>query len=139
MDETMIRRLIGAALDARETAYAPYSHYCVGAALLTASGRIYTGGNIENASYGATCCAEQNAVFRAVNDGEREFDAIAVAGGLKGEDPVDYAFPCGICRQVMQEFMRRDFLIIVARSTEDYRRYTLEELLPAGFGGSSIV
>lgn len=119
-------------------AYAPYSGYHVGAALLGEDGGIYQGGNIENASYGATNCAERTAIFKAVSDGVRVFRAIAVVGGLAGNEPADYAYPCGICRQVMSEFAQKDFLVIVAKSVEDYKLFTLEELLPAGFGGDSI-
>ena len=128
--------LIQAALEAREMAYVPYSHYTVGAALLTAEGETYQGGNIENASYGATNCAERTAIFKAVSEGRRSFLAIAIAGGMEGKEPV--AYPCGICRQVMQEFAGEDFRIIVARSVSDYKIYRLEELLPHGFGGGSI-
>ena len=123
---------------ARKLAYAPYSGYTVGAALLTADGHRYLGGNIENASYGATNCAERTAFFKAVSEGEREFTAIAIAGGISGEAPVEYAYPCGICRQVMQEFCRDDFVIYVVNSEQDYQRYTLKELLPFGFGGDAI-
>lgn len=130
--------LVRAALEARESAYTPYSHYTVGAALLTAQGEIYKGGNIENASYGATNCAERTAIFKAVSEGRRRFLAIAIAGGMEGCEPVDYAYPCGICRQVMKEFAGEGFRIIVARSETDYREYGLEELLPHGFGGESI-
>ena len=130
--------LIQAALDARATAYAPYSHYTVGAALLTAEGEIYTGGNIENASYGASNCAERTAIFKAVSEGRRRFLAIVIAGGMEGSEPTDYAYPCGICRQVMKEFAGRDFRVIVAKSLTDHREYGLEELLPHGFGGDSI-
>lgn len=138
LNGTEYKKLIIAALEAREMAYAPYSHYLVGAALLTEDGKIYKGGNIENASYGATNCAERTAFFKAVSEGERQFKAIAIAGGLEGEGPKDYAFPCGICRQVMQEFAEGDFQIIVVKSMDDYKTYTLAELLPAGFGGDSI-
>lgn len=116
----------------------PYSGYTVGAALLTADGHRYLGGNIENASYGATNCAERTAFFKAVSEGEREFTAIAIAGGISGEAPVEYAYPCGICRQVMREFCRDDFVIYVVNSEQDYQRYTLKELLPFGFGGDAI-
>ena len=119
-------------------ACAPYSGYAVGVALLTADGRRYLGGNIENASYGATNCAERTAFFKAVSDGVRDFAAIAIAGGKIGETPVEYAYPCGICRQVMQEFCRDDFVIYVVKSEQDYRSYTLKELLPFGFGGDAI-
>lgn len=136
--ENVTQKLIQAALAARETAYAPYSHYTVGAALLTAEGDIYPGGNIENASYGASNCAERTAFFKAVSEGRRKFLAIAVAGGMEGGEPVDYAYPCGICRQVMQEFTGDDFRIYVVKSETDYKEYRLGELLPFGFGGASI-
>lgn len=136
--ESMYQKMAQAALEARRMAYVPYSRYAVGAALLTAEGDIYQGGNIENASYGATNCAERTAIFKAVSEGRRGFAAIAVAGGMEGSDPVDYAYPCGICRQVMQEFAAEDFEIIVVRSVSDYKVYSLAELLPCGFGGESI-
>lgn len=136
--ESMYRELAQAALEARQMAYVPYSHYAVGAALLTAEGDIYKGGNIENASYGATNCAERTAIFKAVSEGRRGFLAIAVAGGMEGSQPVDYAYPCGICRQVMEEFAADDFIVIVVRSVSDYRVHSLVELLPHGFGGGSI-
>ena len=132
------QKLIQAAIDALPGAYVPYSHYTVGAALLTAEGDIYQGGNIENASYGASNCAERTAFFKAVSDGRRNFRAIAVAGGMEGREPADYAYPCGICRQVMQEFAGSEFKVIVAKSPVDYKVYRLEELLPHGFGGESI-
>ncbi len=130
--------LIEGALSARRLSYSPYSHYMVGAALLTADGTIYRGSNIENASYGVCNCAERTAIFKAVSEGNREFTAIAIAGGMEGQEPMDYAFPCGICRQVMQEFCGADFRVIVAKSREDYKEFTLAELLPYGFGGESI-
>ena len=141
--------LIKKAAEAAKIAYSPYSRYHVGAALLTKSGEIFTGCNVENASYGVTNCAERTAFFKAVSEGFQEFDAIAIVGGSSdiickentgmAESPIvfsDYAYPCGICRQVMQEFCDRDFRIIVAKSVEDYKEYTLEELLPFGFGGA---
>lgn len=134
----MTKNLIQAALDARKNAYTPYSHYQVGAALLAEDGTVITGVNIENASYGATNCAERTALFKAISEGKRRFLAIAVAGGMEGQEPVDYAYPCGICRQVMREFAAEEFRIIVAKSVSDYREYRLEELLPHGFGGESI-
>ena len=126
------------AFSARENAYAPYSGYTVGAALLTADGAIYRGCNVENASYGATNCAERTAFFKAVSEGERAFVAIAIAGGLTGEAPADYAYPCGVCRQVMREFCGEDFRILVAKNIDDYKEYRLSELLPYGFGGEQI-
>ncbi len=138
ISETEETELVRQALEARRLAYAPYSGYTVGAALLTTDGHKYLGGNIENASYGATNCAERTAFFKAVSEGEREFAAIAIAGGKALETPVDYAYPCGICRQVMQEFCKDDFVIYVVKSEQEYRRYTLKELLPFGFGGDAI-
>lgn len=138
ISDTEEKVLIQQALEARKMAYAPYSGYAVGAALLAADGRRYLGGNIENASYGVTNCAERTAFFKAVSDGVRDFAAIAIAGGKIGETPVEYAYPCGICRQVMQEFCRDDFVIYVVKSEQDYRSYTLKELLPFGFGGDAI-
>ena len=136
ISETEETELVRQALEARKQAYAPYSGYTVGAALLTVNGHRYLGGNIENASYGATNCAERTAFFKAVSEGERKFIAIAIAGGTEGEDPVEY--PCGICRQVMQEFCTDDFVIYVVKNEQDYQSYTLKELLPYGFGGDAI-
>jgi homotetrameric cytidine deaminase len=126
--------LIQRALDARERAYAPYSSYAVGAALLCKGGGIYTGCNVENASYPVTCCAERVALFSAVAAGEREFTAIAVVGGKAGEQaPLSgLARPCGMCRQALSEF-GADMIVYVARSLEDYEEYILSELLPYGF------
>ena len=139
MEETFdLRKLILQAMGARTKAYAPYSKYQVGAALLSAHGRVYPGCNLENASYGATVCAERVAFFRAVQEGEREFRAIAIVGGKMDQKMDSYAYPCGICRQVMKEFCGDDFLIIVAKSLEDYKVVTLGELLPHGFGGEQL-
>lgn len=138
ISKEQIKMLADAALGVREKAYTPYSHYAVGAALLTKNGVVYNGCNVENASYGATNCAERTAFFKAVSEGERDFAAIAIAGGMSGQDPEDYAYPCGVCRQVMKEFCADDFQIIVVKSTEDYQIYRLDALLPYGFGGDSI-
>lgn len=134
----LYKPLIQSAIAARKQAYTPYSGYTVGAALMTSDGMIYTGCNIENASYGATNCAERTAFFKAVSEGERNFCAIAIAGGIAENEPTEYAFPCGICRQVMQEFCKDDFKIIVVKNPEDYRIFTLSQLLPCGFGGELI-
>lgn len=139
MEKKEQKKLVKEALAARKAAYAPYSRYQVGAALLGASGKIYRGCNIENASYGATNCAERTAFFKAVSEGERGFIAIAIAGGMEGAEPKDYALPCGICRQVMMEFAEGDFQILVAKSADDFREYSLKEILPFGFGGKTIV
>ena len=126
--------LIQEAVEAKEMAYVPYSHFRVGAALLTKTGKVYRGCNIENAAYSPTNCAERTAFFKAVSEGEREFEAIAVNG-----DADDYLFPCGVCRQVMMEFCDpKEFDIIVAIDENDYREHTLEELLPYGFGPSDL-
>ena len=130
--------LIRSAMEARKKAYAPYSGYMVGAAVLTNELRIYTGCNIENAAYTPTVCAERTAVFKAVSEGWRRFKAIAVVGSPKG-DITQYAFPCGVCRQVMREFADADnFVVIVAKSEQDYQALTLRELLPEGFGPENL-
>ena len=128
------QRLIEAAGDAMSRAYAPYSHHTVGAALLTADGKVYTGCNIESASYSPTNCAERTAFFKAVSEGERDFAAIAVTGGREGK--VEGAFPpCGVCRQVMAEFCRPgEFMVYLDTGRDgEYETYTLEGLLPRGF------
>lgn len=132
------RELIGAAIEGMGRAYAPYSGFAVGAALLCADGSVYTGANIENASYPASICAERSAFSRAICDGRRDFLAIAICGGAGGEIG-GYCAPCGICRQVMREFCDpRAFLVIMAKSPDDYREMTLEELLPFSFGPESL-
>ena len=145
MKDEVRKLLIDEAIKARNMAYAPYSKYLVGAALVVPSGNIYTGCNIENASYGLTICAERTAIFKAVSEGQRHIDAIAIVGaplfedgssdegGSKGEN--DYAFPCGACRQVLAEFLPEsgDIDVIVARSQDDYKVYKLSELLPYTF------
>ena len=134
-----IKELIGKAIEARRKSYSPYSHYQVGAALLVADGRIVTGCNIENAAYGPSNCAERTAFFKAVCDGLRAFSAIAIVGSPEGEALTQYAYPCGVCRQVMMEFCEPEsFQIIVAKSEEDYRVMTLAELLPEGFGPENL-
>lgn len=132
------KELIRLALEARERAYVPYSHYQVGAALLAKNGMVYQGCNIENAAYTPTNCAERTAFFKAVSEGEREFEAIAIVGGYAGP-PTGYAYPCGVCRQVMMEFCDpKSFRVITAVSEEAYLEKTLEEMLPHGFGPSDL-
>lgn len=132
-------KLIELALEARERAYVPYSNWAVGAALLTQDGRVYKGCNIENAAYTPTNCAERTAVFKAVSEGDSKFEAIAVVGGTKGEAPSSFCSPCGVCRQVLMEFCNPEtFLVYVAISPDEYRTYTLQELLPAGFGPKDL-
>lgn len=134
-----IKELIAAAIEARRNSYSPYSHYQVGAALLTADGQIVTGCNIENAAYGPTNCAERTAFFKAVSEGIRNFAAIAIVGSPEGEAITQFAYPCGVCRQVMREFCEpENFQIIVAKSEEDYRVMTLAELLPESFGPENL-
>ncbi|MBQ8623460.1 MAG: cytidine deaminase [Oscillospiraceae bacterium] len=132
-----LNNLCKTAADAMQNAYAPYSGYKVGAALLCADGSVYTGCNIENASYSATNCAERTAFFKAVSEGKYNFIAIAVCGG-KGGVIEDSPFPpCGICRQVMREFCNADFKIHMV-TKNDIKTYTLDELLPYGFGPEHI-
>ena len=138
MREEHRRKLIQKALEARAFAYCPYSHYQVGAALLAKDGSLYQGANVENASYGASNCAERTAVFKAISDGKRKIAAIAIAGGMEGAEPVDYAYPCGICRQVLREFGGEDLKVIVAKNEQDFKEFSLKELFPYGFGGDSI-
>ena len=139
LDKETEKKLIAKAFEMKEKAYCPYSKYHVGAALLSKSGKIYGGHNIENSSYGATICAERCAVFKAVSEGERNFVAIAICGGLEGSKPkgddTDNAFPCGMCRQVLREFVKpKDFKVYVCPYKDIYNLYTLEELLPHSFG-----
>lgn len=118
--------------------YTPYSHFKVGAALLTADDRVYTGCNIENAGYTATNCAERTTFFKAVSEGTRNFKAICIVGGKDGI-LTEYAAPCGVCRQVMMEFCDpKTFKIILATDKTHYDMYTLEEMLPLGFGPANL-
>lgn len=128
MDE---KKLIKAALKAKEGAYVPYSNFRVGAAVLTEDGKIYSGCNIEIASYSPTNCAERTAIFKAVSEGSRKIKAIAVVGDG------DFTYPCGVCRQVLREF-GQDAQILVANSEDEYRKYTLEDLLPHSFGPEDL-
>ncbi|GFI32348.1 MAG: cytidine deaminase [Lachnospiraceae bacterium] len=132
-------QLMMEAKKAREHAYAPYSHFLVGAALLTKSGKIYHGCNIENAAYSPGNCAERTAFFRAVYQGEREFEKIAVAGGPKGREADKLCAPCGVCRQVMMEFCDPEtFQIILADGKGGCLQHSLKELLPLGFGPENL-
>ena len=127
------RSLVDRAVSAMERAYSPYSDFCVGAALLCSDGDIFEGVNIENSSYGATICAERTAFSSAVCAGKRDFAAIAIVGAPRGSGIVKNCYPCGICRQVMAEFCKADFKVIVAKSEEDYEEFSLSELLPKSF------
>jgi len=131
--------LVECALDARKSSYSPYSGFSVGAALLTKSGKIYKGCNIENAAYSPGNCAERTAIFKAVSEGETEFEAIAIVGGKTGAEELDICAPCGVCRQVMMEFCNdASFEIILGKSAKEYEVYTLKELLPLGFGPNNL-
>ncbi|MBE5955214.1 MAG: cytidine deaminase [Lachnospiraceae bacterium] len=131
--------LILEAKKAREHAYVPYSHHSVGAALVTKSGKIYYGCNVESASYSPTNCAERTAFFTAVCDGEREFEKIAVVGGMEGTDGNAPCAPCGVCRQVMMEFCDpENFKIVLANGEDRQLEFTLKELLPLGFGPANL-
>ena len=130
--------LIQIAIDNQKNSYAPYSHYNVSAAVLMDSGEIYTGVNVENASYPAGICAERNAIFHAIGTGEKAIVAIAIVGGPNYEIH-DYCAPCGICRQVMREFcVPSEMKVIFAKSVDDYKEMTLEELLPESFGPDAL-
>lgn len=136
MDE---RELIEHAYRAREYAYTPYSDFRVGAALLTKSGKLYYGCNIESASYTPTNCAERTAFFKAVSEGEREFERIAIVGGKGTGRSGKVCAPCGVCRQVMQEFCRPDeFYIVLEDGKGGWNKYLLKELLPLGFGPENL-
>ena len=137
-DKETIRELIMRAMGMMKMSYIPYSRFSVGAALLTKSGEIYTGCNIENAAYTPSVCAERTAFFKAVSEGHTSFTAIAVTGGM-GRKAEDFCTPCGVCRQVMNEFCDPEtFLVISAVSPDKYRVYTLKELLPYGFGPDNL-
>lgn len=129
MENEMIQKLTLTAIAAKDAAYVPYSHFRVGAALLTKDGNIYSGCNIENAAYTPTNCAERTAFFKAVSEGAREFEAIAITG-----DAEDYLYPCGVCRQVMAEFCNPDtFQILLVKNENEIKTFLLKELLPGGF------
>ena len=128
------RELIEAAARARKMSYSPYSGFAVGAALLCEDGSVFTGCNIENSAFSPTNCAERTAFFKAVSEGRRDFAKIAVVGGRGDLATPEYCCPpCGVCRQVMKEFCKPDFEIIMAKSGDEYKIMTLSELLPASF------
>ena len=116
------------ALNARDKAYSPYSKFCVGAALLCKNGKIYTGCNVENASYSATICAERVAVGNAISNGDKDFSAIVICSYSD-----EYCYPCGVCRQVLAEFVDADFEVVMAKSENDYKVFKISELLPMAF------
>lgn len=130
------QKLIEAAVHSMQYSYSPYSKFSVGAALLCEDGKIYNGCNIENSSFSATACAERTAIFKAVSDGVKSFEAIAIVGGKNG-DITDYCPPCGVCRQVLSEFCDNNFKIILFNGNQT-KIYTLGDLLPLGFTGDNL-
>ena len=137
-DEEMKKLLIEKAIETLPNSYAPYSRYNVAAAALFDSGEIYTGVNVESASLGMTICAERNAIFHAIAEGERRLLAVAIVGGTDGQRS-EYCVPCGACRQVMRDFGDKDTMIVIsARSPDDYMENTLDEMLPYSFGPESL-
>ena len=130
------KALMQAAQEARKHSHSPYSHFRVGAALLTKGGKVYTGCNIENAAYSVTNCAERTAIFKAVSEGEREFSALAIVGGREGET-AELCAPCGVCRQAISEFCSKDFEIILGNE-DKFAVYTLEQLLPLSFSDKDL-
>ena len=137
-EKELDKLLISAALEARKKAYTPYSHFSVGAALLTKEGKIYTGCNIENAAYTPTNCAERTAIFKAISEGDMHFSKIAVVGG-PDSGIEKHTYPCAVCRQVMAEFVNPEkFEVIVAIDENDYRKHKFEEILPYLFGPGDL-
>jgi cytidine deaminase len=128
----MYKELIEKAIEAREKAYVPYSNFLVGAAVKTKEGKIFTGCNIESASFTPTICAERTALSKAISEGHKEIEAIAVVGSFE-----EYTFPCGVCRQFIVEF-GKDIKIIVAKNTDEYKIYQISDLLPHSFGPEDI-
>ena len=135
---TTPEELVALAKEARSRSYVPYSGFAVGAALLCKDGKIYQGCNVENAAYGPTVCAERVAVFKAVYDGERDFAAIAVAGGRAGEEISGLFPPCGVCRQVLREFCDLDFMLYMAKENGEYEARSLGEMLPLSFSNADL-
>ncbi len=130
------KQLITIAQEMRDKSYSPYSHFAVGAALLTKSGKVYTGCNIENAGFTPTICAERVAFFKAVSEGEREFEKIALVGGRHGE-VADFCAPCGVCRQVMSEWVDDDFTLILGNK-DNFKEYPFTEVMPFRFSKADL-
>jgi len=138
LEKALEQKLMATAMEYRKRSYSPYSHFQVGAALLTADGEIIGGCNIENAAYTPTNCAERTALFKAVSEGKKEFQAIAIVGG-KADGPLEFCSPCGVCRQALVEFCNpKTFVVYLGTSTEDYKGYLLEELLPYSFTPANL-
>lgn len=132
------QQLMRTAIEYRKRAYTPYSHFCVGAALLAKDGQIFGGCNVENASYTPSNCAERTAFFKAVSEGVTEFEAIAIVGGKEKGEP-EFCPPCGVCRQVMMEFCSpKEFQVLLGTSETEYRLFSLEELMPFGFSKENL-
>lgn len=134
------KELVEMALEARKMAYAPYSCFKVGAALLTKNGKVYKGCNIENAAYSPVNCAERTAIFKAVSEGDKEFSAIAIVGGSECDTVLSICPPCGVCRQVINEFVDADEfdVILGTNNPKDMKVFKLRELLPLGFGPKNL-
>lgn len=128
----MDKELIKKAIESKDMSYSPYSNYKVGAAVLMEDNQIYCGSNIENAAYSPTICAERVAIFKGIFNGNRKIKKIAIIGDS------EWTYPCGVCRQVLEEFANKDTSIIVAKSQKEYKKYTMEELLPFGFGPEDL-
>ena len=137
LEKEVIRTLCQKAVDMRSESYAPYSDFLVGSAVLTADGKIFTGCNVENSAFGPSICAERTAIVKAVSEGYKDFAAIAIAGGKK-DGELQYCAPCGVCRQVMREFCKPSFKIYLAKSADDYKEFTLGDLLPESFGPDNL-
>ena len=129
MDNKLLARK---AIEAKKYAYTPYSNFNVGAAVLTESGNVYTGCNIENASFTPTICAERTAIAKAISEGDKKIKSIAVTGDS------EWTFPCGVCRQVIREFSDKNTKVIIVKSEEEYKEYTVEDLLPNSFGPEDL-
>lgn len=138
LEKELEKQLMEVAIKYRNRSYAPYSHFQVGAALLTKNGEIFGGCNIENSAYTPSNCAERTAVFKAVSEGIKEFMAIAVVGG-KADESLQFCPPCGVCRQVLAEFCNPEtFLVYLGTGPEDYQKYLLKDLFPFGFGSDNL-
>ena len=137
IEKNAISELCQKAVEMRSKSYAPYSDFLVGSAVLTEDGEIFTGCNIENSAFGPSICAERTAIAKAVSEGHKDLVAIAIAGGKRDGD-LQYCAPCGVCRQVMREFCKPSFKVYLARSADDYKEFTLGDLLPESFGPDNL-
>ena len=138
MEQDIGRRLMEVAIEYRKRSYAPYSHFQVGAGLLTKDGEIFGGCNIENVAYTPSNCAERTAIFKAVSEGKKEFTAIAIVGG-KEDGELQFCAPCGVCRQVLAEFCDVEtFIVYLGTDPENYKEYALKDLFPFGFGSEDL-